>query len=507
MDFAEYRRCDATELAARVARGEVTPQALLELALSRHHAVHGHINAVVRLTEAQAGDQLNTLTRQAPEQRRPLAGVPFLIKDAHQDLAGVPTGYGSRARCEPVPSVHSHSVRRLLNAGVVIFGKTNTPELALKAVTDPVVHGRCNNPWDLRRTPGGSSGGAAAAVAAGVVPMAAGTDAGGSIRIPAACCGLFGLKPSRGRISAGPSTGEVWGGSSSEGVVSRSVRDSALALDVMAGAEPGDPFTIAPPEAPYTTLMQRAPGRLRIAWSTHSPIGTPVHDEAVAAVHQAADLLRRLGHEVVEGTPEVDGPALAQAYLHLYFAQVPATLARAKALGSRGTDFELLTRLIATLGRAAPTAVLVGHRERWNAFARALGRFHQHHDLLLTPTLAHPPVRHGAGDPPRLQQVVLDGLQRSGLLGLLARTGALRGTIDQIARDSLQYVPFTQLANLTGTPAMSVPLHWTAHGLPLGVQFMAPFGGEGLLLQLAAQLEQAQPWGDRWPRLPGDPVV
>jgi amidase len=371
-------------------------------------------------------------------------------------------------------------------------------------VTDPRANGRSNNPWDLARTPGGSSGGAAAAVAAGVVAMAAGTDAGGSLRIPAACCGLFALKPSRGRISAGPSTGEVWGGSSSEGVISRSVRDSALALDILAGAEPGDPFVIAPPEAPYTSLMQRSPGRLRIGWSTRSPIGTPVHDEAITAVHRAADLLRRLGHEVVEATPDVDGPALAQAYLHLYFAQVPATLARAKALGSRETDFELLTRLIATLGRAMRTAVGVAHRERWNAFARALGRFHQQHDLLLTPTLAHPPVHHGAGDPPRLQQLVLDGLQRSGLLGLLARTGALQATIDQIARDSLQYVPFTQLANLTGTPAMSVPLHWTTDGLPLGVQFIAPVGGEGLLLQLAAQLERAQPWWDKLPALAGD---
>lgn len=430
----------------------------------------------------------------------PLAGVPFLIKDGVQDYAGVPTSYGSRSMLGVIPGQHAAVVRRYLEAGLVIFGKTSLPEFALKAVTDPQVFGRTNNPWNAAHTPGGSSGGAAAAVAAGVVPMAAGNDGGGSIRIPAACCGLFGLRPSRGRISSGPAFGEVWNGASSEGVLSRSVRDTALALDVLSGPEPGDPFVIAGPGAPWRELMRRDPGRLRIGFSAVSPIGTDVHPEAVLAVTSAAKLLRSLGHEVEEAAPAIDGADLASSYLHLYFGQIPAAMALARAQGARDADFELLTRVVETLGKAVSAGVLTAQLAKWNQFARELGRFHQCFDLLLTPTLAHPPVRHGTGDPPLAQQRVLGFLHRTGLLGVLARLGLLDNTTQQIARDNLAYVPFTQLANLTGTPAMSVPLHWTAAGLPLGVQFVAPFGREDRLLQLAHQLETVQPWFDRRPQ-------
>jgi amidase len=425
--------------------------------------------------------------------------VPFLLKDTSQDYAGVPTSNGSAALQRNVPARHAAVVRRYLDAGLVVFGKTNLPELALKAVSDSKAFGRVNNPWNLAHTPGGSSGGSAAAVAAGVVPMAAGNDGGGSIRIPAACCGLFGLRPSRGRVSAGPATGEVWFGASSEGVLSRSVRDTALALDMLQGAEPGDPFVIAPPPGSYVELSRREPGRLRIGFSTRSPIGTAVHPEAVRAVEAAAQLLGRLGHEVEEAAPQIDGAALAKTYLHIYFAQVPAAMALAKAQGAREGDFELLTRVLATLGRTISAGESALQLAKWNDYARALGTFHQRYDLYLTPTLAHPPVRHGAGDPPPGQQTALAFLMRTGLLGLLARLGLLDSTIDQIALENLQYVPFTQLANLTGTPAMSVPLHWGADGLPMGVQFIAPFGREDMLLQLATQLEAAQPWFARLP--------
>ncbi len=493
MKFADYLACDATALADLVARGETTPTELLDLALAQQARVQGRINAVCRPMEQEARARL------AGPLSGPLAGVPFLLKDCAQDYAGVPTSCGSRALLRALPGESSAVVRRYLAAGLVIFGKTNLPEYALKAVTDPQAFGRTNNPWNEAHTPGGSSGGSAAAVAAGIVPMAAGNDGGGSIRIPAACCGLFGLRPSRGRISSGPAQGEVWYGASSEGVLSRSVRDSALALDLLRGAEPGDPFVIAGPEAPYVELMRRDPGRLRIGFSAVSPIGTEVHPEAVAAVAGAADLLRRLGHEVEEAAPEIDGAALAASYLHVYFGQVPAAVAQARALGARSRDFELLTRVLETLGNAVSAGVLTAQLEKWNQFARSLARFHARFDLLLTPTLAHPPVRHGAGDPPPGQRLALGILQRTGLLGLLARLGLLDHTSRQIARDNLRYVPFTQLANLTGTPAMSVPLHWTADGLPLGVQFIAPFGREDRLLQLAHQLETAQPWFDRLP--------
>jgi len=495
MNHAEYLAHDATALAARVAAGDVTPGALLDLALAQQARVHGRVNAVVRLMDAQARERV------AGPLRGPLAGVPFLIKDGVQDYAGVPTTYGSRAMTRNVPAVHAHVVQRYLDAGLVIFGKTNLPEFAIRAVTDPALFGRTNNPWDLARTPGGSSGGAAAAVAAGIVPMAAGNDGGGSLRIPAACCGLFALRPSRGRVSSGPGLAEVWFGASSEGVISRSVRDSALALDVLQGAAPGDPFVIAPPAAPYARLMRREPGRLRIGFSTASPIGTDVHPEAVRAVERTVRLLASLGHDVEEAAPGIDGTALAQSYLHLYFGQIPAAVERARALGARGDELELMNRILVTLGDSVSARRLTTQLNRWNDFSRALGSYFGRHDLFLTPTLAHPPIAHGTGDPAPLEQRLLGFLHGTGILGVLARLGLLDKTVDRIATDNLRYVPFTQLSNLTGTPSMSVPLHWTPDGLPLGVQFMGPFGSEDRLLQLAAQLEEAQPWFDRLPAL------
>lgn len=493
MNFTEYLKRDAVALAECVARRETTAEELLELALRQSERAQPKTNAICRPMEDEARSRLGK-----PLSGR-LAGVPFLIKDCAQDYAGLPTSYASRSMLAIAAPEHSHAVRRYLEAGLVIFGKTNLPEFALKGVTDSKVFGRACNPWNLDRTPGGSSGGAAAAVASGVVPMAAGNDGGGSIRIPAACCGLFGLRPSRGRISSGPGYGEYWYGASSEGVVSRSVRDTAAALDILSGAEPGDPFAIARPADAYAQTMERDPGRLRIGFTSASPIGTEVHPEAVAAVNEAAKLLRSLGHEVEEAAPDIDGAALARAFLHVYFGQVPAMVTQARALGAKRDDFELLTRVLATIGGAISAGALTTQLLKWNEFARGLARFLNRYDMLLTPTLAHPPIRHGQGDPTAMEQTVLDLLDRVGVLGLLARAGLLDGAVDKIARDSLQYVPFTQLANLTGTPAMSVPLHWTADGLPLGVQFVARFGEEDRLLQLARQLEQARPWFDRLP--------
>jgi len=501
MHHDEYLRHDATALAAAVARGEVSAPELLSLALQQLDRVEPHIQSLARLMEGEARAQIDAWPPGRPA--GVFGGVPFLVKDAVHDIAGLPTGQGSRAFTR-VATEDSSIVRRLKAAGLVIFGKTRLPELALKGVTDPRAQGRSRNPWHLDHTPGGSSGGAAAAVAAGVVPMAAGNDGGGSIRIPAACCGLFGLRPSRGRVSPGPAIGEVWYGASSDGVISRSVRDSALALDVLAGPEPGDPFRIPTPSAPYAALVRQPPPRLRIAYSTTSPLGTPVDAEAVAAVEHTVDLLRQLGHEVVPGAPDIDGRALAQTYLHLYFGVVAAGVSQAREQGARESDFEPLTRVLAALGRATSAGTATRHLWRWNDFARALGRFHEQHDLLLTPTLAGPPVKHGTGDPPAWQESLLTVLCATGLLGGLHRLGVLAPVIDQIALDSLRHVPFTQLANLTGTPAMSVPLHWCANGLPLGVQFIARFGEEAVLLQLAAQLEQAQPWFERLPPLAHD---
>lgn len=495
MDFASYRRHDATALAAEVAAGRVGAETLLNLALARLAEVQPALNPVCRLMADEARSQLG---RGLPP--GPLAGVPVLIKDAAQDYAGLATACGSRALAAlPAPQVHSHIVRRLLDAGLVVFGKTNTPELALKGVTDPRAFGRSSNPWDPRRTPGGSSGGAAAAVAAGVVPMATGNDGGGSLRIPAACCGLVGLKPSRGRVSVGPALGEVWFGASSDGVLSRSVRDTALALDLLAGPEPGDPVALPRPATAFVDQLRTPLRRLRIGWCAESPLGEPVHDEARLAVERTVTLLRDLGHQVEPARPDIDGRALANSYLHIYFGQVPAALRRALEQGGREDGFEPLTRVIAALGRATSAGQLTRELQRWNDYARALAALHARHDLYLTPTLASPPVPHGTGDPPALQVAALGALRATGVLGLLKRAGLLDGVIQQMATDSLRHVPFTQLANLTGTPAVSLPLHWTADGLPLGVQFVAAPAEEGLLLQLAAELESARPWFDRVP--------
>lgn len=495
MRHAEYLRHDASSLAACVARGEVSAHELLVLARAQLARVQPRLKALLRPLDELADAQLERLSTGTAD--GPLAGVPFLVKDSVLDVAGVPTSYGSRSMRGVVPTEHAAPLRRLLDAGLVVFGKTNMPEFGLKGVSDSREFGPVANPWDARHVAGGSSGGSAAAVAAGVVPMAGGNDGGGSLRIPAACCGLFALKASRGRISNGSGFGEVWYGANTEGVISRSVRDTALALDLLSGAEPGDPCVAAGLSEPFARAMQRPPRRLRVAFSTVSPIGTPVHAEAVAAVQGAARLLERLGHDVEEAAPAIDGNAVAQAYLHLYFGQIPAAVASARAQGARRDDFELLTRVMATLGRTVSAPVLTAHLLRWNTFARTLGAFYRRHDVWLTPTLARPPLAHGAIDPPRWQQHALEGLLETGLLGLLGRAGLLKGTIDTIARVNLEPYPFTQLANLTGTPAMSVPLHWTADGLPLGVQLGAAMGDEATLLQLAAQLEAAQPWFDR----------
>ena len=495
MQFSEYIQHDATALAQLVRAGEVSAAELLQCAQQQSARVNSKTNAVCRNMHVQAHTQLQALPLNAP-----FAGVPFLLKDGSQHYAGVPTSYGSRSMIGFTPAEHSHVVRRYLESGLVVFGKTNLPEFALKSVTDSQLWGPTSNPWDLSRTAGGSSGGAAAAVASGVVPMAAATDGGGSIRIPASYCGLFGLRPSRGRVSSGPELGEVWSGASSHGVISRSVRDTATALDALQGAMPGDPFQIPPPLIPYAQAMRQEPGKLRIGYTMQSPIGTPVDPQAVAAVSHAVVVLRSLGHDVEESAPHVDGQALAMSYLHMYFGHMHLATQEARRAGASRRDFELLTRILAILGETTSSGVFVRECNAWNTYARALGKFHSQWDLLLTPTVAKPAPLHGAGDLPALQQWALTLLERSGLFALLARAGLLDSVIAQIARDSLAFVPFTQLSNLTGTPSMSVPLHSTPQGLPMGVQFVAGFGQEDLLFKLANQLEMTQPWSMKLPK-------
>jgi amidase len=479
----DYRSHDAVALAGLVRDQQVSPDELLATARKRAAEVNDRINAVVVDVDP------------APAREGPFSGVPFLLKDLGQDLKGYPTSGGSRSLAATPVAENATVVDRWLDSGLVVFGKTNTPEFGAKGVTEPHLFGPARNPWNTDHTPGGSSGGAAAAVAAGIVPCAAASDGGGSIRIPASACGLFGLKPSRGLVPSGPLLQEGLGGTATNGVVSRSVRDTAAMLDVLVGAAPDGPYLPAVPATPYAAEVGQDPGTLRVGLCTASSINPQPHPEAVAAATAAGELLESLGHHVehLDRAP-FDDEALARDFLTSWFAYAADSVAQAKAFGGSGdSGFEPDTLVMAALGRATKPVDLVRAIENRQLHVRRLAEFHATYDLLLTPTTALPPPRIGALDlPPNLQKAQ-KALVRARGAGLLRFTPV----VDQLITENLGWVPYTQLANLTGRPAMSVPLHWTADGLPIGAQLVGRLGADGQLLRLAAQLEQAQPWFDR----------
>ncbi|HET9500682.1 MAG TPA: amidase family protein [Marmoricola sp.] len=485
----DYLTYDAVGLAELVRNGEVKPDELLAAARERTAAVNPRINAVVTELDPPVGG----------EAEGPFAGVPFLLKDLHQDLAGHPTSDGSRALTSTVRHESATVVQRWLDAGLVVFGKTNTPEFGAKGVTEPFAFGPARNPWNTDHTPGGSSGGSAAAVAAGIVPCAAASDGGGSIRIPASACGLFGLKPSRGLVPSGPQVAEGIGGTATNGVISRSVRDTAAMLDVLVGATPESPYLPALPGTPYAGEVGQEPGPLRIGLCTASSINPDVHPEAIAAARHTAELLSSLGHEVVElDRAPFDDEAMGRDFLTTWFAHCAYEVDLAKELSGAGDGaFEPDTLVMAALGRATKPVDLIRATENRHLHTRRLAQFHATHDFLLTPTTATPPPRVGQLDLPALVQKAQRGLIRAKGASLLRFTPI----VDQMISDHLGWVPFTQLANLTGRPAMSVPLHWTADGLPIGSQLVGALGSEAVMLRLAGQLEQAQPWAGRRPAL------
>jgi len=494
MRFEEYVQHDAMGLAALVRGGEVTSSELLAAAQSRADEVNGQINAIVRRLDQAAGQQAAA----ADQGAGPLAGVPFLVKDLFQDIQGVVTSYGCRAMAEAPAEADSDVVKRWRKAGLVMFGMTNTPEFGAKGITEPDLFGPTRNPWDLSRTPGGSSGGSAAAVAAGIVPMAGASDGGGSIRIPAAACGLFGMKVGRGRISIGPLMAEGLNGAAVQGVLTRSVRDSALALDIMQGPEAHAPYYMPAPTTPYLAAIQRPPKPLRIGYTVESPIGTAVDPHAKAAVEQAARLLTDLGHHVEPVPLPFNGLQLSEDFLLAWFcSQAMIIDAIREATGARLSAFEADTRLMAAIGRTVSATRLLACEGRWNEHIQALSRYHEQFDLWLSPALAAPPVKVGSLRTPKAVEMVGDFIASLGLAGWLHNTSMFRTAVIQ----NMAWTPYTQLANLTGRPAMSVPLYWTPEGLPLGVQFVGPLDSEATLLQLAAQLEQAQPWFERRPAL------
>lgn len=482
MDFNEYRTYDATGLAKLVADKEVTANELLTLARDRAAAVNPRINAIVRDIPVP------------PDAQRtgPFAGVPFLIKDLGQDYAGLPSSNGSRSLMSTPVAEHSTIVQRWIDAGLVIFGKTNLPEFGAKGISESVAWGPARNPWDLNRTPGGSSGGSAAAVAAGIVPCAGANDGGGSIRIPAGCCGLVGLKPTRGLTPFGPVTGESMHGAAVQGVVSRTVRDTAAMLDVIAGGEAFGPFTPALPASPYASFVGQDPEKLRIGVRVPSAITPTPHAEAFTAVEATVRTLTNLGHHVEE-LPQApyDDAALARDFLLTWFAHLAWEVQDVKRMTGAGDEsFERDTLIMAALGRATSSVDYVDAVQRRHEHTRKLSNFFESYDLLLTPTMATPPPKVGEFDLPIALQRASDVLIKTRTARMLRYTKIIDDMVDK----NLGWVPYTQLANITGRPAISLPLHWTADGVPLGVQFVAPLDGEPQLIRLAAQLEVAQPW-------------
>jgi len=488
---AEYLGYDGVALAELIRSGRVHASEVLEVAIRRAEALNPRLNAIIIPMYEIARER----ARRALQ--GPLAGVPFLIKDLFQDYAGVLATSGSRAlrRTGYVPAVHSEIVRRYLSAGTVIFGRTNTPEFGSKGITEPEAWGPTRNPWNLEYSPGGSSGGAAAAVAAGIVPIAGASDGGGSIRIPAACSGLFGFKPGRGRTPSGPLVGEAIHGAAMNHVLTRSVRDSAVMLDAIHGTEIGAPFQIAAPERAYADEVAREPGKLRIAWSARSPLGTDVHPKVIAALEHTARMLADLGHEVEPAEPEIDGMQLARDFLGVWYAQLAHIMQTARDKnGARDSDFELDSLAMEAVARGRSAADYAAHYVHWNEHGYSLGVFLSRYDVYMTPTLAHPAPRVGEVATPPLAAAVARSIMPLGLSRLIALTP---GVVERVALDNLRVVPFTQLANVTGVPAMSVPLHTFDDGLPLGIQFLTGHGGEGRLFSLAGQLERAAPWWGR----------
>lgn len=472
--FKEYADYDALGLGELIAKKEVTPQEVLEAAIERIEAVDPRINAVVQkmYDEAQAAAR-------AALPAGPLAGVPYLIKDLYAWQKGARVGNGSRLYDGFVADHDFTLIERYKAAGLVILGRTNTPEFGLNAATEPVVNGPTRNPWNTERSAGGSSGGAAAAVAAGMVPAAHGTDGGGSIRIPAANCGLFGLKPNRGRNPAGPDVGEGWSGMACGHALTRSVRDSAAFLDASSGPAPGDPYWAPPPARPFLQEVGAKPGKLRVALQKKTITGTPIHPECVKGAEAAARLCEELGHRVEEATPEFDFVGLRWAMGVIISANLRNGLdARLDGLkrAQREDDVERITALWAEQGRRQTArdyarALVIVH-----SVGRRFGEFFRKYDVLLSPTLAEPPLPLGATD-------------------------MMSDDLDAYNERLFRLIPFTPQFNVSGGPAASIPLHWTSDGLPVGIQFGADFGNEALLFRLAAQLEQAQPWKDKRPKL------
>ncbi len=464
---------DATGQAELVRTKEVSPAELVGAAITRMETLNPRLNAIIHeLFDRARGEAAGEL----PD--GPFRGVPFLLKDLGAELAGTPFSEGLECAGDYRSTVTQELTQRYLDAGFVVCGKTNTPELGILPTTEPRRFGPSRNPWDTGHSTGGSSGGSAAAVASGMVPAAHANDGGGSIRIPASCCGLVGLKPTRGRNSLAPQYGDLMGGLVAEHVVTRSVRDSAAILDATAGPVPGDPYWAPPRRGPsFAAAAATPPPRLRIAVMTASPTGSDVHPDCVAAARAAATQCESLGHQVEGAALSVDGDAFVTDFINAWAA------GNAWAIGDwerrlrravTEAEVEPLSWALIELGRSLNAGQYLAAVQGLQRATRQIGAYFEGIDVLVTPTLGEPPAPLGTFDSP-------PGEPLAGLFRAAA------------------YVPFTPPFNVTGQPAISLPLHWNEAGLPIGVQFVGRLGDEETLLALAGQLEQAAPWAARRP--------
>jgi len=477
MGFAEYAAYDGLGLAELVAKGAVTPAELVDAAITRIEKHNPQLNAVI----FRAYDQARRAAEQHQDRHRARAGafygVPFLLKDILGNCTGMPTTASCRFMRGAVAGRDDTLVARFKAAGLIMLGKTNAPECGILPTTESVLYGPCRNPWNLSHSTGGSSGGSAAAVAAGIVPLAHANDGGGSIRIPAACCGLVGLKPTRARNPLGPLLGDFGSGLVAEHVVSRTVRDSAAALDATHGPEPGDPYCAPPVARPFLQEVGAPPGRLRIGFTIRNLNGTALHPECVAAVESTAKLLQDLGHTVEEAAPAIDANTLMMAFMAVFMAAHAAAIDGFAMVHGRTpveSDFEGLTWTVYQQGRQVSASQYLLAIAQLQIMSRQAAQFHETYDCWLTTTLGAPPIPIGS----------VDVNERDLMKGFAP---------------ILDYVPFTPIQNATGQPAISLPLHWTRDGLPVGVMFTARCGDEATLFRLAAQLEGARPWRERRP--------
>ena len=466
--FTEYDNFDGLGLGELVRNGDISASDLLDEAIDRTERENGELNAVIDKLYEEAR---SAITSGLP--KGPFCGVPFLLKDLHLLMEGAVTSNGSAMWRGAIADHDSTLVTRYREAGLVIFGKTNSPELGLNPVTEPREYGPSRNPWDIDRTPGGSSGGAAAAVAAGILPVAHASDGGGSIRIPASCCGLVGLKPSRGRIPQGPDKAEGWAGQSTSHVVSRSVRDTAAMLDATAGSEAGDPYSAPLHTGRFADAAAMEPGKLRIAFSRQKWGQGNYQDDAIAGLDQTVALLEDLGHRVVETRPGFDGEAVGAAMFTIICVNTALAIQqRAKEVGCTADELDMEdgTRRTMAMGNAITAADYAQAIQTNQVVGRLMGQFHQQHDVLLAPTLSSPPVAVGyiSEAPP-----------------------------EEYGSRLFSYMGDNGIYNQTGQPSISLPLHWSLEGLPMGMMFSAAYGNDALLLRLAGQLEKAKPWWDK----------